>query len=232
MNRYGIIGVCVALGVLVGTPAAAFAQVAGKLEVGIAAMLGVGDEGQVESDRLGSQDGDLDPTGGFGIHALYEVARFAGNGGLDVGGRFATLWWQAEDAIPAGVPVADHGTLIDVSVMARPRLRFLGDRLEVFLKVPFGLTISVLEDLANVTSGRTGAGIHFGLLPGVSWTFAGHWTLFLETGYALHWMRHEGEYRANAGGLAGLLGIGGSVSDTQTYLANEFAMNLGFAYRF
>jgi len=211
--------------------ATAWAQPGGRLEVGIAGMLGVGDEGKGDSRQLGSQDGDLDPTGGFGIHALYEVLTFLGSGGLDVGGRVAVLWWQAEDDIPAGVPVADHGTLVDLSAMARPRIRLLDDRLEVFLKMPVGLTISVLEKLPGVTKGRTGTGVNFGLLPGVSWTFERHWVLFLDVGYALHWMRHKGEFQPS-GVVPGLPWTTGKVSEPQTYLAHECAMNLGLAYRF
>jgi hypothetical protein len=214
----------VAAGVLATAPAEA--QVAGKLEVGISGMLGVGDKGKVDGSAGGvqvSQEDDLDPSGGFGIHALYTVLPFLDGGGLDLGGRVAFLWWQAEDAVAPGVPIADHGTLIDISLMAKPRMRFLDERLEVYLKVPLGLTISVLEDLPNVTKGRTGAGVNFGLLPGVSWTFVQHWVLFLDLGYALHWMRHEGESKANP-----LF----TVSGTQEYTAHEFAMNLGLAYRF
>jgi hypothetical protein len=220
-NKIGIFALVLATSAAPALPASA--QVAGRLEVGLAGMLGVGHEGEVDSDRLGATDDDLDPSGGFALHALYTVLTFLDGGGLDVGGRFATLWWQAEDDIPAGVPVADHGTLIDLSVMAKPRLRFLDERLEVFLKVPFGLTISVLEDLPGVTKGRTGAGVNFGLLPGVSWTFDGHWGLFLDLGYALHWVRHEGRFKA---------GLLGTISDTQEYTAHEFALNLGLAYRF
>lgn len=223
---------CASLLAVSALSAPAVGQGVGGLEVGIAGMLGVGREGQVDSKELGSQDGDLDPTGGFGVHVFYPVATFPGNGGLDLGGRIAALWWQAQDAIPANVPVADHGTLIDLSIVAKPRVRFLDDRLEVFFKVPFGLTVSVLEELNGVTKGRTGAGVHFGLLPGVSWTFSRHWVLFLDLGYAMHWMRHEGEYRPDTaiGFLPWTQGV--KVQDTQTYLAHEFALNLGLAYRF
>mgnify|MGYP000908138204 CR=1 FL=1 len=76
-------------------PSPASAEPPPKVEIGIAGMLGIGDEGTYTSEFFDSEDDrELDPTGGFGVHALYEVLPY-----LDVGGRVAALWWQAVQAV-------------------------------------------------------------------------------------------------------------------------------------
>jgi hypothetical protein len=202
-------------------PAPEKASPVAGLEVGIAGMMGVGYKGTIDSRELDTYHKKLHPSGGFGVHALYEVLPY-----LDVGGRFTAMWWQAKEKWDDGVPIADHGTLLDISAVVKAKMRFYGDRLEVFGKVPVGLTVSVLEKLDNVTKGRTGVGANVGVLAGASWTFLRHYGIFLEAGYAFHWVRHSGEVTAN------VLGFPVTATDVQKYWAHEFALDLGFAYRF
>ncbi len=191
-----------------------------KVEIGIAGMLGVGDEGTYTSEFFDTEDDpELDPTGGFGVHALYEVLPY-----LDVGGRVAALWWQADEAWPKGTPMADHGTLVDIDALFKGKYRLLDDRLEVYGKVPVGLTVSVVEELRGVTEGRTGVGANVGVLAGASWTFLKRYGIFLEFGYSFHWMKHEGKYKDPDFPLL-------TAEDTQKFWAHEFALNLGLLFR-
>lgn len=179
-------------------------HIAGKLEIGIAGMLGASEFIRIDPDGVVDINEATYPTGGFGFHAGYEVWKY-----IDVGLRVSFLFWQSNN---------QDGALIDFSVYGKGKYRFFRDQLEVYLKIPFGATISVLDRSDPYTGGGinlyTGGGINFGLLPGVSWTFVGHFGAFLETGYMMHWMSHD-------------LGA----SDCR-YTLNEFSLNIGFFYRF
>ena len=190
-----------------------------SFRVGVTGAFGFGSKVRYDSDEGNHPKEDALVTAGFALLGEYPILRALVGPESDffrIGATVQFLFWGEKDWTDHDV---SRAAWIDVDLWLKGRYAFLEDRLEVYLAIPVGLTIGVLDDEAyepvyGAALRSPVAGWNIGLLVGTSYRFWKGLGAMLHLGFRYHWLKSE----ANDIGYA--------------LEVPEFALDVGMFYAF
>ena len=179
-----------------------------SIRIGLKGAFGFGGRASATVDGYtGRLKDDLEPTTGFALYGEYPLHRY-----LHVGLQTAFGWSIGESADDAN---GDRTFVTDISPFAKARLPLLNDKLELFVLVPIGLSISVPPDAAAPYVGTvdTGVGWNAGIQFGT--------TYFIHDGFGVSFeIGWQGRGTTN----------GTQANADMTTTTHQFEMNFGIFY--
>jgi len=179
-------------------------------------MLGL--VGDVETETpIGDVDDDLEPTFGGGLEIDFPLHKY-----FMLGGMFSFHAWITEEGEEADL---DRGYLLDFSIVPKVRYPFEDTILAIYLGVPVGLCIDLVDD-DNFTfpgvevEADVGLGLNVSVLAGVQANLSRSFGLMLELGYTYHSFDHDADTT--------VFGVSDEI-DVDVAM-DEFALNIGFYF--
>ncbi len=211
MKRFGLFLLSLVFVLAVGAGSAS----AKNLRGGVKMQFGLAGEVAYETNNA-ENDVDLEATIGFAPFIEYKLHKY-----ISVGGLFGVNFWLDENMDAGNL---DRNTLLDIDALVRVHYPFLKGKMELYVALPVGLTVSIPSD--EVEDGykaagqelKTGIGANVSLLAGVAYTVWRQLDLFLELGWVLHYAKHDIEANGQTFDHEGLM--------------NQMALNFGGAWRF
>ncbi len=143
------------------------------------AFVGVGGKGGVEVSTFGKATA-LQPSFGIGLQLDFPVHRY-----FALGTRAGIGFWNTRKLAAAGY---GRSAYADLTVNLRARVPILRDRAEVYLAVPVGFSLSLLNDVLSTTTGK---GWVLGTHLGMKVYAKPSWGFLFEVG----WIRHAWKQR-------------------------------------
>ncbi|MEZ4265848.1 MAG: hypothetical protein R3F39_05680 [Myxococcota bacterium] len=186
-------------------------------------FVGAGGKGSIEVSRFGKATA-LQPTFGLGLQLDFPVHRY-----LALGTEAEVGFWNSHRLANAGF---GRSAYADIALRVRGRVPFANDRAEVYLAVPVGFSLSLLNDVLSTTTGKGWLiGTHLGLkvYAKPSWGF------LIEVGWAHHaWrQRHDPNVEIEGKGPAEDEAPEGATLPTRTVRGSiqQFVFRLGLVFR-
>lgn len=180
------------------------------VRLGLKSVFGFGGEAKGKvAGYTGTIRDDLEPTLGFAVNGFYPLHRY-----LHVGLQTSFGWSISETSSDYDV---GRTFVLDISPVLKGRLPLLNDKLELYVLLPIGLSVSVPPDDANTAVGQvdTGVGWNAGLQVGASYLVHEGFGLTFEIGW-------QGRGTTN----------GTQINADLTTTSHQFAMNIGMFYGF
>jgi hypothetical protein len=162
-----------------------------KLMLGLAGSASGGASINVNGATLNGANGaandNLRPTFGGGVQYMHPLHRY-----FALGGVFAIQSWQSRGGDNAN---ASRNLMFDLSVAPQGRLP-IGDSVELYVALPFGLSLDYWNEVAVSTAAVTiktdpALGFNLSLLAGARFALSKSAGLLLELGYTMHSFSHD-----------------------------------------
>ena len=187
------------------------------VRVGLQPTFGFAGEGEGKMgggfrNFINKVEDDFEPMAGFTLFGEFRIHRY-----FALGPSVSFLFWNVEFFDDNDIKPS---MFIDFDVSLRVLYPLVNDKLEIYARVPVGLTLSVLnsdfEDYG--LDADPGVGANFSFVVGVLYNVWSQLDIFLEMGAVYHWVKNDGKFRG-AKGDAELSGA-------------QMAFNFGAAWRF